>query len=281
VFQANWSDKATNLRAIAAELSLGVDSMVFLDDNPAERRLIREMLPEVAVPELPEDPALYARTLAAAGYFESIAFSDEDRNRADFYQSNARRAVLQSQVDDLEAYLASLKMKIIFRPFDATGRSRIVQLINKSNQFNLTTRRYSELDIAAFESDPANFTLQVRLLDMLGDNGMIGVIICRPYSDKTWEIDTWLMSCRVLGRRVEQMMLRELLNHARARGIERLLGIYIATERNAMVADHYSKLGFTLIEDGSGLTKWEIATHVEIEAAPMAVDTAGFELSAV
>ena len=146
VFQANWNDKATNISAIANELALGIEAMVFLDDNPVERGLIREMLPQVAVPELPDDPALYARTLAAAGYFEAIAFSEEDRQRAEFYQDNARRVTLQKQAGDVDAYLVSLNMRIDFRPFDATGRSRIAQLINKSNQFNLTTRRYTEAE---------------------------------------------------------------------------------------------------------------------------------------
>jgi FkbH-like protein len=278
VFQANWNDKATNIAAIAAELSLGIDAMVFLDDNPVERGLVREMLPEVAVPELPDDPALYARTLAAAGYFESLAFSEEDRQRADFYQNNARRAALQSQVGDIESYLASLQMEISFQPFDATGRSRIAQLINKSNQFNLTTRRYTENDVAAFEADARCFTLQMRLRDTFGDNGMIGVVICRERSREEWEIDTWLMSCRVLGRRVEQMVLREIIHHARQHGVLRLIGLYLPTEKNAMVRDHYSKLGFRAVgENSTGATKWELDTSLEVEAAPMTVERLGFE----
>ena len=132
VFQANWNDKATNIKAIAQELSLGLDAMVFLDDNPVERGLVREMLPQVAVPEVPDDPALFARTLAAAGYFEALAFSAEDRMRAEMYQSNARRVELQKQAGDLDAYLASLDMEIHFTPFDDIGRARISQLINKS-----------------------------------------------------------------------------------------------------------------------------------------------------
>jgi FkbH-like protein len=280
VFQANWNDKASNIAAIAQELSLGLDAMVFVDDNPVERGLIRELLPQVAVPELPDDPALYARTLAAAGYFEATAFSAEDRQRADFYRDNARRVALRGQVGDLNAYLASLEMKIVFQPFDATGRSRIAQLINKSNQFNLTTRRYDELDVAAFEADPRAFTLQVRLIDAFGDNGMIGVVICRDAAPDAWEIDTWLMSCRVLGRGVERMVLREILHHARACGVRKVIGVFLPTERNGMVRDHYAKLGFTQLgEDGSGRTTWELDTDVEIEAAPMEVDRSGFVLS--
>lgn len=280
VFQANWNDKATNISAIASELALGIDSMVFLDDNPIERGLVREMLPQVGVPELPDDPALYARTLLAAGYFESIAFSDEDRKRADFYQDNARRVALQGQVGDLDAYLASLKMEIVFRPFDATGRSRISQLVNKSNQFNLTTHRYTEAEIGAFEVDPGLFTMQVRLADAFGDNGMICVVVCRARSAEEWEIDTWLMSCRVLGRRVEQMVLREILHHARARGIKRLVGVYIPTEKNGMVAEHYGKLGFRLIgESPDGHTTWELDTEFVVDEAPMVVDRSGYDLS--
>ena len=279
VFQANWNDKATNITAIAAELALGLDSMVFLDDNPVERDLVRQALPDVAVPELPEDPALYARTLLASGYFEAVAFSEEDRKRAGFYQENARRVALQGQATDIGAYLASLEMRIVFRPFDATGRSRIAQLINKSNQFNLTTRRYTELEVAELESSE-NFTLAVRLIDKFGDNGMISVVICRPRPDGIWEIDTWLMSCRVLGRRVEQMVLREILHHARACGIGRLVGRYLPTERNAMVAEHYRRLGFDLVsQESSGATSWMLDAAAEVDAAPMTVDRAGFDLA--
>lgn len=281
VFQANWNDKATNIKAIAEQLSLGLDAMVFLDDNPVERDLVRRLLPEVAVPELPEDPAWYARILAAAGYFESVAFSGEDRDRAEMYQANARRVALQKPAGDLDAYLASLSMEIIFAPFDATGRARISQLINKSNQFNLTTRRYSEADIALIANDPEVFTLQVRLTDSFGDNGMICVIICRPdrsgeWGPDTWVIDTWLMSCRVLGRKVEQMVLREILLQARAAGIELLIGTYRPTEKNALVRDHYEKLGFKAFERRpDGTSVWTMPTVVEIDAPPMAVRRAG------
>ena len=278
VFQANWNDKATNIQAIAEELSLGLDAMVFLDDNPVERGLVRRLLPQVAVPELPEEPAYYARTLAAAGYFEAVAFASEDLQRAGFYQDNARRASLRKQVGGVDAYLASLDMTITFQPFDALGRARIVQLINKSNQYNLTTRRYTDPEVAGAESDPDVFTLQVRLADIFGDNGMISVIICRPDGPGVWAIDTWLMSCRVLGRKVEHMVLREILQHARAAGIHKLTGAYLPTERNKLVVDHYSKLGFAKIsEEASGLTRWELLVEgAEAQIAPMKVISTGF-----
>jgi len=243
-----------------------------------ERGLVRKLLPQMAVPELPEEPDYYARTLAAAGYFEATAFATEDLKRAGFYQDNAKRASLQKQVDGVDAYLASLDMTITFQPFDATGRARIVQLINKSNQYNLTTRRYTGPEIAEAENDVAVFTLQVRLADIFGDNGMISVVICRPGDAGVWEIDTWLMSCRVLGRKVEHMVLGEILNHTHLAGIRKLVGMYRPTDRNKLVLDHYARLGFAKVsEDESGLTRWELAVAgAKPESAPMNVVSQGF-----
>ena len=283
VFQANWNDKATNIQAIAEELSLGLDSIVFLDDNPAERGLVRKLLPQVAVPELPEDPSAYARTLAAGGYFEAVTLAAEDLKRACFYKDNAKRARLQRQAGGVDAYLASLDMTITFQPFDGKGRARIVQLINKSNQYNLTTRRYTEPEILEVERDPKIFTLQVRLADIFGDNGMISVVICRPAENETWEIDTWLMSCRVLGRKVEHMVLRKIVEHARADGVPKLIGTYRPTDRNKLVVDHYAKLGFNKVrEEESGLTEWELLVEstTESETPPMKVVSTGFTIVA-
>ena len=255
VFTANWSDKANNLRDIAATLNIGTDSLVFLDDNPVERGQVREVLPEVAVPELSNDPADYIGLLANAGYFEAIGLSEEDLRRADFYQANAERVSLQ-KVGNLEEYLHSLEMVATVSPFNAVGRVRIAQLINKSNQFNLTTRRYSESEVEAFEKDPAKFCLQVRLADRFGDNGMISVVIFDIDSDE-WSCDTWLMSCRVLGRRVEDMVLSIVVEAARGTGATILRGTYIPTKKNGMVADHFAKLGFTKASHLSdGTTTW-------------------------
>ena len=277
VFQANWKDKASNITAIAETLSLGLDSMVFFDDNPVERDLVRQSLPDVAVPELPEDPALYALALSAPGYFDTIAFSAEDRVRAAFYEGNARRAALKEDVVDIEAYLRSLQMEITFQPFDEVGRARIAQLINKSNQFNLTTRRYTAAEVAQMEQDPNCFTLQVRLLDKIGDNGMISVAICRSAGPRVWEIDTWLMSCRVLGRRVEETLLSEICHHAETAGVKEIIGVYVPTSRNALVRDHYQKLGFAKISaDASGTTKWKLILPVKSPEPPMVVKRSGF-----
>jgi FkbH-like protein len=259
VFQANWNDKANNLKAIAAALDIGIDALVLLDDNPVERAYVRGVLPEVGIPELPHDPALYPRALLFGGYFEAVAFSQEDRARADAYEANARRAQLRTQVADICEFLKSLDMAISFAPFDATGRSRIAQLINRSNQFNLTTRRYSENEVAAMEADPGVFTLQVRLADRFGDNGMISIVICRDRED-SWEVDTWVMSCRVLGRRVEEAVLAEIVRAARSAGKTAILGDYIDSGRNSLVSDHYRKLGFVLAGGDKDRTRWRLAT---------------------
>jgi FkbH-like protein len=273
VFQANWNDKATNIMAIAKELSLGLDAMVFLDDNPAERDLVRKMLPQVAVPELPDNPALYSRYLLAGGYFETVAFSIEDNKRAEFYQENARRVALQQQVGDLDSYLNSLEMKVTFQPFDDTGRARITQLINKTNQFNLTTKRHTENEVKEIQYSSDCFTLQVRLSDVFGDNGMISVINCRGLDGDSWHIETWLMSCRVLGRNVEKAVFQEIIDQARRQDISQLIGTYHPTERNQLVKDHYASLGFeNLGDEADGTIHWlfDVASYQE-EVLPMSI----------
>jgi FkbH-like protein len=258
VFIANWSDKANNLREIAATLNIGTDSLVFLDDNPVERAQVRLVLPEVAVPELTEDPADYISLLANAGYFEAIGLSAEDMARADFYQANAERVSLQ-KVGNLEEYLHSLQMVATLSPFNAVGRVRIAQLINKSNQFNLTTRRYSENEVEAMENDPAKFSLQVRLADRFGDNGMISIVVFDIGAEE-WSCDTWLMSCRVLGRRVEELVLATVAQAAKKAGAKRLVGTYLPTKKNSLVTEHFAKLGFAkLSELADGGTAWALA----------------------
>jgi FkbH-like protein len=242
-FIANWDDKATNLRKIAQSLNIGLDALVFVDDNPFERNLVRGALPMVAVPEIPEEPALVARCIADAGYFEAIALTDEDWARTAQYQQNAARAGLAASVTDLGGYLASLDMVLVWNYFDEIGRARITQLINKTNQFNLTTRRYSEDEVAALMADQSVLGLQFRLKDRFGDNGMIAVVIAR-LSGEDAIIDSWLMSCRVLGRQVEEATLAVLAREAGRRGAARLLGEYRETAKNGMVARHYEKLGF-------------------------------------
>ena len=263
VFIANWEDKASNLAEIAKTLNIGTDSLVFVDDNPAERARVRQMLPEVAVPELIPDPSFYARALGVAGYFEAVAISEEDRLRADFYRANAERSKDIQRLGDMDGYLRSLEMVCTIKPFDAIGRARIAQLINKSNQFNLTTRRYTEKQVQEIESDPSRYALQVRLVDKFGDNGMISVVIFETAPD-AWICDTWLMSCRVLGRKVEEAVLANVANAARKSGAKRLVGKYLPSAKNAMVSEHFGKLGFSLVnrsEDGTSTWSLDLAGY--------------------
>ena len=253
-FVANWSDKAGNIRAIAEELNIGLDSLVFIDDNPFERNLVRQELPMVAVPEVSDDPVGYPVALSDAGYFEGLAVTDEDRERSGQYQGNKARDALKASATDLPAYLRGLEMELIARPFDRVGLQRIVQLVNKSNQFNLTTRRYTDEDVLAVMADPDAFGLQLRLVDRFGDNGVIAIVIGRLLESRDLLIDTWLMSCRVLGRQVEPTTLNLIAEQARRLGAKRLVGEYIPTRKNAMVKDHYARLGFTVaaVNDGGG-----------------------------
>lgn len=258
VFVANWQDKASNLRAIASRLNIGIDSLVFADDNPFERELVRTELPEVAVPELPEDPALYADRIARAGYFEAVAITEEDRVRNAMYRANAEREALLDTATDMAGYLQALEMQLHVRKFDPVGLPRITQLINKSNQFNLMTRRYTEAEVARVMDDPAAIGLQLRLVDRLGDNGIIAVVIGeRQGADLV--IDTWLMSCRVLGRGVEEATLQTLAEAARAHGARALIGQYRPTPKNGMVREHYAKLGFAKLDDlADGTERWKL-----------------------
>jgi FkbH-like protein len=246
-FVANWADKAANIRAIAEQLNIGLDSMVFVDDNPFERTLVRESLPMVAVPEVGDDPADFAGILSDAGYFEAVTVTREDRERSGQYQGNQLREQLRASTTDLPSYLKSLDMRLAWRQFDKVGLSRIVQLINKTNQFNLTTRRHTEADILAVMADERSFGLQLRLVDRFGDNGIIAIVIGRLQADDL-VLDTWLMSCRVLGRQVEAATLNLVAAEARKLGRARLVGLYVPAAKNMMVRDHYEKLGFTVVE---------------------------------
>jgi len=276
-FVANWEDKATNLRRIARELNLGLDALVFVDDNPAERGLVRKELPMVAVPEMPDDPAEYVRVLAAAGYFEGLGVTDEDRERAAQYAANARREAGRAEAaTNLEGYLAGLGMELAWQRFDRAGLGRIVQLINKTNQFNLTTRRVVETEIERAMERPGVLGLQFRLKDIYGDNGMIGVVLCEVASAETLGavgfpsvalgegdcfVAIWLMSCRVLGRQVDEAMMNVLAEQAEAMGARRIFGCYLPTAKNSMVREHYRRLGFELIataEDGATLWVLEL-----------------------
>lgn len=266
-FVANWYDKASNLRAIAQQLNIGLDSLVFADDNPFERNIVRRELPMVMVPELPDDPALHARCIADAGYFETLTITHEDTLRTQNYQSEKARAELRQSITDMDGYLQSLEMELIYRPFDRTGLQRIVQLINKTNQFNLTTRRYSEAEVIKILEDPEAVTLQMRLVDKFGDHGVIAIVIAHRAKNGEFAIDTWLMSCRVLGRGVEKATLDLLVREVARRGGVAIVGRYLPTKKNVMVKSHYEGLGFEKIADDEGdTTTWRL--RLDMYASP-------------
>jgi len=258
VFVANWQDKASNIRQIAEILNLGLDSLVFVDDNPAERALVRSELPEVAVPELPTDAAEYAQALEKEGYFEATALSEDDLRRAESYRANARCEALKSEASSLEEFLASLKMEVASGPFNSSTIPRVSQLVGKTNQFNLTTRRHSEELIRRMAVSPDCWTQSFRLRDRFGDHGLIGVMVARAAHDASacWEIDTWLMSCRVLGRQVEEYMFDTLVEAARSAEIRTIRGLYIPTAKNGLVADLYPRMGFKTTRQEDDGREW-------------------------
>ncbi len=255
-FVANWHDKAANIRQIATDLNIGLDAIVFLDDNPFERELVRRELPVVAVPEVTDDPALFAQCLADAGYFEGLNVTAEDLDRVAQYQLNRERAELKAQSSDLGSYLRTLEMKLLWRPFDRMGLDRIVQLINKTNQFNLTTRQYTEADVVNMMDDPSVLGLQLRLLDRYGDNGIIAIVIGKLNKRQEFVIDTWVMSCRVLGRQVEDATLSIIVTEAQELKAIRIVGEFRPTKKNSIVRALYDKLGFTRVNtDANGCSR--------------------------
>ena len=205
---------------------------------------MRQEHPEIAVPEISDDPSFYIATLADAGYFEAVSITAEDRERGHQYQANVERELLRESATDLTTYLQSLQMQLICKPFDEVSLARVTQLINKTNQFNLTTRRYTEAEVREIMNDPRTVSLQMRLLDKFGDNGIIAILIAKVHANEDAVIDTWLMSCRVLGRQVEEACLNVLAGQARALGARRLIGEYLPTAKNGMVSNLYSRLGF-------------------------------------
>ena len=257
-FMANWNDKATNLRAIAQQLNIGVDSLVFIDDNPAERAIIRQLVPEVAVPEMPDDVTGYVRTIEQHRYFQVLSVGAEDFQRTAFYQADQERRHVQSTAADIETFLRSLEMKAAIGPINPTTLERSVQLIHRSNQFNLTTRRRTVAEVTRLLEDPSWISRTVSLSDRFGDNGLISVVLTHV-GNEALEIDTWLMSCRVLQRGVEQFLLNHLVVLARERGRNVIRGQYIPTPKNALVRGHYEGLGFSKTGEGDdGTTDWEL-----------------------
>lgn len=252
----NWKEKAENLGEIANELNLGLDSLVFLDDNPVERAQVRAALPEVCVPEWPEDPSEYVPALYSVlrAQLLRLQITEEDRSRAEMYRADVnRRAVLKSGAD-LESFYKSLDMKMTVGRAEPNVIPRIAQLTQKTNQFNLTTRRYTEAEIAQLSRSVDSRVYWMDLADKFGPNGIVGVLIANELKAGTWKIDTFLMSCRVIGRNVEQAFFATVAEEFAEAGVTQLIGEYIPTQKNALVVDLYARLGFSA-EPSSDLTR--------------------------
>ena len=244
VFVANWENKADNIQLIQSILNIGFDSMVFLDDNPFERNIVRENLKDVTVPELPEDPGEYLEYLYSLNLFETASFSQTDADRTSQYQVESQRATLLKSFTNEADFLKSLNMVSEVKGFDSFNTGRVAQLSQRSNQFNLRTVRYTEAELESLEKDPLYSTFSFTLTDKFGDNGLICVIIVKELDNETLFVDSWFMSCRVLKRSMENFTLNTIVAHAKKHGFKKIIGEYLPTSKNKMVEGHYPKLGF-------------------------------------
>jgi FkbH-like protein len=255
--QINWEDKATNIRAIAEELNIGLDSLIFLDDNPAERAWVKQSIPEVLVPDWPTDPSEYKTKLLELSdrYLHKLKLTAEDKKRGETYQAQAERKKLVESAGSLEDFYRGLEMKAKIGLADSFSIPRIAQLTQKTNQFNVTTRRYSEAEIRAFSEDSNHSVWWLDLDDRFGPNGIVGVLILKRDSKQTWRIDTFLLSCRVMGRTVENAFLATV---SREIGAQRLIGEYRSTPKNTPVKELYRTLGFQAAEQTPEAQFWEM-----------------------
>lgn len=245
VFVANWSNKNDNIKYIQSVLNIGLDSMVFIDDNPFERNIVRTYLPDVCVPELPEDPSEYLSYLNQLNLFETNAYTDEDKERTQLYKAEALRNSASLSYTSEVDFLKSLDMVCEVKSFNSFTIPRVAQLTQRSNQFNLRTKRYTEEDVKRMSEDHDRYhTFSFTMGDKYGSHGLIGVIILEKKEDGELFVDTWIMSCRVLKRGMEQFMLNEIMEYARKHKIGKIVGEYIETKKNGMVRDHYKNLGF-------------------------------------
>ncbi len=249
VFVANWDNKADNIRKIQSILNIGFDSMVFLDDNPFERNLVRENLPDVCVPELPEDPAEYLEYLYSLNLFETASFSENDAERTKQYQVEAQRVIDLESFTDVNDFLKSMNMVSEVQGFNNFSKPRVSQLTQRSNQFNLRTVRYTEQEVESLMNSENHHTISFTLEDKYGDNGLICVIVLEKKDPETLFIDTWLMSCRVLKRGMEDFTLNTIVDTAKKNGFKYIVGEYLPTAKNQMVKDHYERLGFQAHEE--------------------------------
>jgi FkbH-like protein len=257
VFQANWDNKADNIRQIQEFLNIGYDSMVFLDDNPFERDLVKTFFPEITIPDLPEDPAEYLNYVSKLNLFETSSYSEEDSQRSDQYRVEFQRSQVKKSFVNEDDYLASLEMVSECRPFDSYSVPRVSQLTQRSNQFNLRTQRYSESDVQKIAESGEYITRSFTLEDKFGHNGLISLIIMKK-QEGGFFIDTWIMSCRVLKRTMENFVLNTIVSLALQSGCEKIIGEFIPTAKNKMVKDHYKNFGFS---ESNGLWSLDLKSY--------------------
>ena len=266
VIKSNWEPKSKNLYEMADELDIGIDSIVFVDDNPAERELINQTFPEVITPNITNKPENYIKIIDHSGLFESVTLSSEDYNKSLFYKQNFKRNSQKKEFDDYNDYLMSLDMEAEIADFSSVYYSRIAQLVNKSNQFNFTTKRYSQSDIEFMADNKDYVCIYGRLIDKFGDNGLVSVIVGSLNNDNAINIELFLMSCRVLKRGMENAMMDAFVKKTIDRGVKTIYGYYYPTQKNRMVKELYSSLGFSkFAEDDKGNTTWSLCTEDYIE----------------
>jgi FkbH-like protein len=263
----NWTDKAQNLREIASELNVGVDALAFIDDNPVERGQVRGALPEVMVIDLPEDPLAYAATVRDCPIFERLALSSEDQQRTALYAAQRERSHAEQSFQSKEDFFRYLEQEAEIAPVSPVTLARIAQLTQKTNQFNLTTRRYTEQQIADMAARAGWQVLSIDMRDRFGDHGLVGVAITHQEAG-TCEIDTFLLSCRVIGRGVETALLSHLAGGACSRGCQRLTGRFIPTKKNAPARDFYAQHGFKVVEESPNGSAWTLDLHQQTIATP-------------
>ena len=275
VIKANWLPKSQNLTEIASELNIGRDALVFVDDNPAEREIVRQHVPETAVPEMTDgdqvNPDQFIRILDKNAYFEVVTLSEDDKHRNEMYKANAMRKEQEESFGNYSDFLKSLEMEAVIRGFEPVYYSRIAQLTNKSNQFNLTTKRMTQAEVEQMAQDPGYITLYGKLKDKFGDNGVVSLVIGKKNGD-TLELILWLMSCRVLKRDMEQAMLDTLVWQSRESGIRKLHGYYYKTAKNAMVKDFYGAMGFQKLSEKDGDSEWEYVIPEKYENKNLVID---------
>lgn len=269
--RANWQDKAQNLREIARELNIGLDSFVYMDDNPAERLLIEQEIPEILTVKMPEDFSDYAQTLLDLDAFEVLRLTEEDRNRKSLYQAEVKRKDLKTQITDIHQYLESLDIVAEVFPADAFAIPRVAQLTQRTNQFNLTTRRYQEIDVRNFAQSQNHRVYYVKSADRFGDHGIIGAGILRIDKNR-WEIDTFLLSCRVVGRGIEQAFLHFICMEAKADKAGKLIGRYLPTRKNRMVENFYTHENFDIVSKTESETVYELDIEKKTVALPSHID---------